>query len=65
VLTERIDTLTSNGVVAPLPVMGTFEIRDGKMHRHREYWNPLVTIDAIGGRDEWAAGFGFPEEPGA
>lgn len=42
-----------------------FEVRDGRMQRHREYWNPLVTIDAIGGRDAWASGFGFPEEPAA
>ena len=42
-----------------------FEVRDGKLHRHREYWNPLITIDAIGGREKWAAGFGFPEEPAA
>ena len=39
-----------------------FEARDGKLRRHREYWNPLITIDAIGGRDKWADGFGFPEE---
>jgi ketosteroid isomerase-like protein len=37
------------------------EAQDGKVRRHREYWNPLVTIDAIGDRDAWAAGFGFPE----
>lgn len=42
-----------------------FEVQDGKLRRHREYWNPLVTIDAIGDRDAWAAGFGFPEEPAA
>jgi ketosteroid isomerase-like protein len=40
-----------------------FEVRDGKLRRHREYWNPLSTIDAIGDRDKWAAEFGFPEEP--
>jgi len=42
-----------------------FEVRDGKLRRHREYWNPLATIDAIGDRDTWAAGFGFPEDPAA
>jgi hypothetical protein len=42
-----------------------FEVQDGKLRRHREYWNPLVTIDAIGDRDAWAAGFGFPEETAA
>ena len=42
-----------------------FEVQDGKLRRHREYWNPLATIDAIGDRDTWAAGFGFPEDPAA
>ncbi len=42
-----------------------FEVRGGKLRRHREYWNPLITVDAIGGRDKWTAGFGFAEEPGA
>ncbi|WP_213773077.1 PhzA/PhzB family protein [Bradyrhizobium sp. dw_78] len=42
-----------------------FEVQDGKLRRHREYWNPLITIDAIGDRDKWTAGFGFPKEPGA
>jgi ketosteroid isomerase-like protein len=42
-----------------------FEVQDGKLHRYREYWNPLITIDAIGDRETWAAGFGFPEEPAA
>jgi hypothetical protein len=42
-----------------------FELKDGKLHRYREYWNPLVTLDAMGGRDAWTTGFGFPEEPGA
>jgi len=42
-----------------------FELKDGKLHRYREYWNPLATIDAMGGRDAWTAGFGFPEEPAA
>jgi len=39
-----------------------FEVQDGKLRRHREYWNPLATMDALGGRDAWTAGFGFPEE---
>ena len=39
VLTERIDTLTSNGVVEPLPVMGTFDIRDGKISAWRDYFD--------------------------
>jgi limonene-1,2-epoxide hydrolase len=39
VLTERIDTFTVGDVVAPLPVMGTFEIRDGKISAWRDYFD--------------------------
>ena len=37
-----------------------FETRAGKLWRYREYWNPLVSMDAFGGRDAWVAGFGTP-----
>jgi limonene-1,2-epoxide hydrolase len=39
VLTERIDTFTVGKIVAPLPVMGTFEIRDGKISAWRDYFD--------------------------
>jgi limonene-1,2-epoxide hydrolase len=39
VLTERIDTFTVGQVVAPLLVMGTFEIRDGKISAWRDYFD--------------------------
>lgn len=39
VLTERIDTFTLGGIVGPLPVMGTFEIRDGKISAWRDYFD--------------------------
>ena len=39
VLTERIDTFTVGEVVAPLPVMGTFEVRDGKISAWRDYFD--------------------------
>jgi limonene-1,2-epoxide hydrolase len=39
VLTERIDTFTVGGVVAPLPVMGTFEVRDGRISAWRDYFD--------------------------
>ena len=39
VLTERIDTFTVGEVVAPLAVMGTFEIRDGKISAWRDYFD--------------------------
>lgn len=39
VLTERIDTFKIGEIVAPLPVMGTFEIRDGKISAWRDYFD--------------------------
>ena len=39
VLTERIDTFTIGDVVAPLPVMGTFEVRDGRISAWRDYFD--------------------------
>jgi limonene-1,2-epoxide hydrolase len=45
VLTERIDTFTIGDVVAPLPVMGTFELRDGKIAKWRDYFD-LAQITA-------------------
>ncbi len=36
VLTERIDTFTVGDVVAPLPVMGAFEVRDGRISVWRD-----------------------------
>jgi limonene-1,2-epoxide hydrolase len=46
VLTERIDTFTVGEVVAPLRVMGTFEIRDGKISAWRDYFD-LAQITAL------------------
>jgi limonene-1,2-epoxide hydrolase len=39
VLTERVDTFTVGSAVATLPVMGTFEIRDGKISAWRDYFD--------------------------
>ncbi len=39
VLTERIDTFRVGDIEAPLPVMGTFEIRDGKISAWRDYFD--------------------------
>lgn len=39
VLTERVDTFTMGQVVAPLPVMGAFEITDGKINAWRDYFD--------------------------
>jgi len=39
VLTERIDTFVLGATVAPLPVMGTFEVTDGKISAWRDYFD--------------------------
>jgi limonene-1,2-epoxide hydrolase len=39
VLTERIDTFTVGDVVAPLLVMGAFEVRDGRISAWRDYFD--------------------------
>jgi limonene-1,2-epoxide hydrolase len=39
VLTERTDVLTANGIPAPLPVMGAFEVRDGRIVAWRDYFD--------------------------
>ncbi|MGP0030196.1 MAG: limonene-1,2-epoxide hydrolase family protein [Acidimicrobiales bacterium] len=39
VLTERTDTFTMGGKTAPLPVMGAFHVRDGKITAWRDYFD--------------------------
>lgn len=39
VLTERVDTFSMGGREAALPVMGTFEIREGKICAWRDYFD--------------------------
>ena len=39
VLTERMDTFIVGDRTAPLPVMGTFELRDGKIAQWRDYFD--------------------------
>jgi limonene-1,2-epoxide hydrolase len=49
VLTERIDTFTIGDVIAPLPVMGTFELRDGKIAAWRDYFDMAQITAAMSG----------------
>jgi limonene-1,2-epoxide hydrolase len=49
VLTERVDTFTVGQIVAPLPVMGTFEIRDGKISAWRDYFDLAQITTALSG----------------
>jgi limonene-1,2-epoxide hydrolase len=46
VLTERIDTFSLGDKRAPLPVMGTFEVRDGKISAWRDYFD-MAQITAM------------------
>jgi len=49
VLTERVDTFTVGDIVASLPVMGTFEIRDGKISAWRDYFDMAQITKAWSG----------------
>ena len=49
VLTERVDTLTLGGHTAALPVMGTFELRDGRICAWRDYFD-LAQVTALLGQ---------------
>ena len=49
VLTERVDTFTVGDVVAPLPVMGTFEIRDGRISAWRDYFDMTQITTMLAG----------------
>ncbi len=51
VLTERIDEVTANGIMAPVPVMGTFEIRDGAIVAWRDYFDMGLTGRLMAGED--------------
>jgi limonene-1,2-epoxide hydrolase len=39
VLTERVDTFVMGGKTVTLPVMGAFEVRDGKIAAWRDYFD--------------------------
>ncbi|HEX3839302.1 MAG TPA: limonene-1,2-epoxide hydrolase family protein [Acidimicrobiales bacterium] len=49
VFTERVDTFTVGGKVAPLPVMGIFEIRDGKISGWRDYFDMAQITTMLSG----------------
>ncbi len=50
-LTERVDEVTANGVTAPVPVMGTFEVRNGRIVRWRDYFDMGLTGRLMSGED--------------
>jgi limonene-1,2-epoxide hydrolase len=49
VLTERTDTFTINGAQAPIPVMGTFDLRDGLIVAWRDYFDLGLTTKMMSG----------------
>ena len=51
VLTERIDTFTLGKSVAPLLVMGAFEVRDGKIAAWRDYFDLGQVTTMLSGGD--------------
>jgi limonene-1,2-epoxide hydrolase len=46
VFTERIDRFRWSGKVLELPVAGVFEVRDGKIVAHRDYFDYRTWFDA-------------------
>jgi limonene-1,2-epoxide hydrolase len=49
VLTERVDVITANGVTAPVPVMGAFEVREGRIVAWRDYFDMGLTGKLMAG----------------
>ncbi|MEW6776903.1 MAG: limonene-1,2-epoxide hydrolase family protein, partial [Bdellovibrionota bacterium] len=47
VLTERMDTIVMRGLRIDLPVMGTFEVKDGKVAAWRDYFDLLMILRAL------------------
>lgn len=49
VMNERIDVFSINGAEVALPVMGVFEVRDGKISAWRDYFD-MAPITAAAGQ---------------
>ena len=45
--------LKSNGAAYNQQYVTFFEFESGKIKQYREYWNPIVSIEAYGSYDEW------------
>jgi limonene-1,2-epoxide hydrolase len=48
VFTERIDRFRNKTVMLDLPVAGVFEVRDGKIVAHRDYFDYQTWLAATG-----------------
>lgn len=51
VMTERVDHFRSDKGTISLPVMGTFEVRDGKIAAWRDYFDLAQFTSQMGGGD--------------
>ncbi len=49
VLTERVDVFVLPSVTIELPVMGTFEVRDGKIAKWRDYFDLNQYMNQLAG----------------
>lgn|GEM_PF-412322 len=57
--------IAASGAAFNQKYVSFFETKAGKLWRYREYWNPVISMDANGGRDAWTSAFGSPEREGA
>ncbi len=51
VLTERVDVIGTAGAAMPVPVMGTFEVSDGKISHWRDYFDSALVGKMMSGED--------------
>jgi limonene-1,2-epoxide hydrolase len=52
VMTERLDMIRNpQGVLYGVPVMGAFEVRDGKISRWTDYWDSALVAKMLHGED--------------
>lgn len=52
VLTERFDMIRNHeGALHGVPVMGAFEVRDGKIGRWTDYWDSALVAKMLCGED--------------
>lgn len=57
--------LVESGAPYQQKYISIIETKGGKISVFREYWNPMVSMDANGGREAWTAAFGSPETEAA
>ena len=53
--------IVETGAAYDQKYISIIETKNGKISRYREYWDPIVSMDANGGRDAWTKNFGSAE----